>query len=154
MTFPALYTIASYRQNGVVILRTNDTNIDGNQGVGIGMPNELDVVYILEVHVRVLNIATLQALPEQKGPLVLVLDAAGTVLDAVGTSRWVEANLLTLAAQVVPDAAALWSKGELLHIQYQEVDTNATPTADVEYIVRVQTLAPKGIVEGAYLLTS
>lgn len=157
MAFPTTAIIKSYRQNGIVIFQVTDLDINGNQGVVLALPNEIDAVYVLEVFVRVRTIATMMTNPELNGPHAMIIDAAQPafpILDPIGTSRWVVANGLTLAAQIDPDAAALWSKGELFNVQFAEPDTNATPTADAEVVIRCQTLKPIGGVPGPLQLTS
>lgn len=155
MAWPTAASVRAYRQNGVVILAAADTNMDGNQGITLQLPSELDVVYVLEVLVRAASIATMMTSPEINGPQVVILAAGGSPnLDFVGNSRWVTTNALTLGAQILPDAAALWSKGEALNVQFAEVDTNATPTVDGEVLIRCQTLQPVGLAPGPLLLTS
>lgn len=154
-----VFVIRSERGLGQSILSVDYANVDNDDTLRDGLPPGFGDCVITEVFVTVKDAATLAAGYESEGPMVQVEISSG-VVDFVGTSRWVQVVGTTaatqggVAAHIRPDEPVFWHEGEELRVDYPEIDTNATPTADVTILVRVQRLRMPMQLSSEFRLTS
>lgn len=135
-----LAAVVSDRYAEQAIILQTSTDVDGDQALSIALPAGLGEVLISEVQVDVSSIATMLSGPELRGPTVRLTGAAGTLVDFVGSWRWQIVSATRVIAECKPDTAVIWKEDELLRVIYQEVDTNAAPTADCGTVVRCRRL--------------
>lgn len=133
-----LLAIRSEREGGQVVLAATVLNVDGAQADTLVLPSGFGDCYIQRAAVNITPIATMMASPELNGPGMWLV-ASGAFSDFLSAQRWsVGYAGNTLSAVWEPFVAALWRDGEKMQVEYAEVDTNATPTADATYMVLVQ----------------
>lgn len=67
--------------------------------------------------------------------------AGGKIVDNVGVAPWIvtqdTANAIELGCFIDPDALVLWQQDELLSITSPEMDTDATPTGELQIYAKV-----------------
>lgn len=136
-------TAWSDRWRDQVILRGTVANLDGVNLLDFTLPEGFGDCLLLEVLVYVDAIDVLGAAGDNEGPRVTLYDAAGAAdRDFVGVPRWTllddTANALAIGAHAVPDEIVYWKENERLRIYSGEIDTDATPTADMIVMARVQ----------------
>lgn len=127
------------RHNYTILQDTASINIDADQIWFQDLPTDFGDCLLLECQVMVFGIATILASVQTFGPLIY-LDLPGLKVDPVGTAFWVTNQANGVSALVQPDTPVLWKQGEAIIIRFEEIDTNASPTADLEVYVRVQRL--------------
>lgn len=121
-------------------------NIDGDQALYLGLPSGFGDCALLEVSANVTAIDVIQALYESSGPMFGIFDGDTTAIpvDSQFCGRWQlhvsGANNLGVAAHASPDQVQWWREQEVLRIQFPEIDTDATPTADLTVIAKVRRL--------------
>lgn len=129
----------------LLALSVND--IDGDQTLDFELPIGYGDAALEGWLIRVSTIDVILANPELYGPsLTIVNAAAGVVLDIVDNNdtRWkrlsVAANAGVVSAGEQMRRKTLWRYGESVRVRFQEIDTDATPTADCTAYFRVQRL--------------
>lgn len=136
----ATAAISGERWLDEVLLVCNFTNIDGDFVLHISPPAGFGDCAIMEVGLYAGPLATTLASPELYGGIVKILNPSGsTNVDILGVYNWTRGVpvLGYVGAYVSPDPLVLWRQGEILAIEGQEVDTNATPTVDFAVFAKV-----------------
>lgn len=134
-------TVLSDRQSSVTVLHELFSDIDGDQAKALTLPSGFGDCAILHVGVWVAAVATMRANPEIAGPSLILLTPGATAnLDPVGEARWVQFSATAVQASVEPYRPVYWQQQEELGMYFAEVDTNATPTADLRVFIRVRRL--------------
>lgn len=142
------------------MLRGTVANLDGVNLLDFTLPAGFGDCLLLEVLVYVDAIDVLGAAGDSEGPRVTLYDAAGAAdRDFIGVPRWTTiddtANALAIGAHAVPDEIVFWKAEEALRVYTGELDTDATPTADMIVYCRVQRLRTSGTeISGEFRLTS
>lgn len=136
----ATATVVSARlRSEATILGTLD-NLDGDRADGIRLPVGFGDVILRDVQVRISDITTLATLSDVHGCGLVLVDANGEFKAPVGVEFWKQVYGGATTKQVqafFPVRDIIWYSGELLRILFEEVDTDATPTADLAVICRV-----------------
>lgn len=122
------------------VLSADDTNVDGALNTIISLPVGFGDVLVLNAQVQAVNIATLFTIADQGVHWQLLDSAAGLARDFLGSSPWLKKGALALTSYIDPDQLVVWRETEQLQLQADEIDTNATPTADVVVLIRVRRL--------------
>jgi hypothetical protein len=131
------------RPAGTSIVYGTATDINNDQALNYELPLGFPDCLILELILQISSIATMMVTPEFHGPVIWVVSTIdGGVRDLLGTERWVRSLTPStgLVAHLKPDQPALLRRTESLQLVFAEVDTNATPTADLNVYVRVRRL--------------
>jgi len=142
------------RWNDIVILSKSVANIDGQGGDFWLLPAGIGDVAIMEVMVEFSQIDVVKTAYADAGVAGFVQNAArDTTVDFIGNAKFTlksdGANALGLSAYLSPDPLVLMRQDEVLLLQWPEVDTDATPTADVAVIVKAVRVRPlEGTVSG------
>lgn len=139
--------IASERWLDEVILFASRANVDGVQSESYTLPDASGDFAIMSINYRVQQIDVLSAVARTGVTAQIIAPNTG-VLDLVGVAEFFTidgtANALQVEASIDADALCLWRQGELLQILHAELDTDATPTADVQ--VRVKAVRVRDVV--------
>lgn len=131
------FTRYSDRPAGQVIFLASAVNIDGDQALQNAMPSGTGPVLVLEVIVDISGIATMMTTPELHGPYVRSRSSdATTIRDFMGIEPWIRVNVDQLCARVHGDQPLYLDQGDLLEVRFEEVDTNASPGADINIFAR------------------
>lgn len=139
------FALRSDRALEQAILVASDANVDGDQDVAHGLPDGFGDCLILEWMVLASVIATVRASPEIAGPVLYLVPETDTgVVDMLGGGRWIQHRATRLAAHGFPEQAVFMRARDRVDIVFAEVDTNVTPTADMEYFLRVRRLRQQG----------
>lgn len=130
---------------GIVVLREVTSNLDGGQDITSGLPAGFGDLIVLDVFYLVQEIATIMSNPELQGPRCQVSEnAGGQFVDFVGNGRWVRhdsaAGQVRMSCWIHPRQPTFVRETESLLSEFSEVDTNATPTADLYLYVRGRRL--------------
>lgn len=139
--------VLSERALEQVVLRTTTSDVDGNQQLDNELPAGFGDCIILNVFVDISGVATSVASPETLGPLVRLISPSGTPTQMIGSEYWRSTSSgagLGFGAMVDPEQPVFWRAAESLRVQFLEVDTNATPTADASVYVLVRRLRQLG----------
>lgn len=141
--------VLSERWLDEVLIVAEKANVDGEQDDGFAAPDGVGDLAIMEWSCVFASIATLMANPETAGvSSYIVSPGSSSVVDAAGGARFLrDATATRLFAFVQPDALVLWRQGELFGFNSPEVDTNATPTADL--FVRIKCVRVRPIESSA-----
>lgn len=121
-------------------------NIDGTQALYLGLPSGFGDCALLEVSAQVNAIDVIATDFEVNGAAFGLFDgdATGIPIDSQFSARWVKiigtANDLAVHLQAAPDQVQWWREQEVLRITFAEIDTDATPTADLTVIAKVRRL--------------
>lgn len=120
------------------------------------LPSGLGDVAVIEVLVNCVNFATMVASPELLGAELAVVSAdTTTVLDIIGTERWSKISADRLSVYFSPDPLVLVRQGETIRLRTPELDTNATPTADIDLYLKAVRVRPiEGAVRGPLRLVN
>lgn len=136
-----VFAVRSERQASIATLIASNANIDGDQGITHGLPGGFGDLAILGIAVRIHNIATMVADPTILGVAVQLVDAGGTVpQDVLVTKGWEQVSASRLYVAYEFEVPIYMRESEQLVFNFSEVDTNATPTADFDGIIRVRRL--------------
>lgn len=143
MTFNALSPRAAEQW---VLDDSSLANIDGDIATGINMPASFGDCLLLDAMVTVSNIATMRAAPMDAGVRLTIQTPAGTIIDYIGVARWHQVGATRLCAYFDPMQIRYIRAEEQIAIFFEEVDTNATPTADLAIHLRVRRIreSPSG----------
>lgn len=110
------------------------------------LPAGLGDVAIMSLHARVDNIDVIATLTNLAAAATIVTPDASTVVERLGPAKWYEtqnaANDLEAQCTWDPDALVLWRQGEILNVTSSELDTDATPTADLRIFVKAVRVRP------------
>lgn len=107
-------------------------------------PAGLGDLAIMEAIATGLSLATPVAADTNPAAFVDILSSdAATVLDIVGVFRWFPVASTSVSAYLSPDPLVLWREGELIRIVSPELDTNATPTGDMNLVVKAVRVRPQ-----------
>lgn len=137
-----VFTRYSDRPAGQVIFLASAVNIDNDQALQNAMPVGTGAVMVLEVIVDITSIATMMTTPELYGPYVRSRSSdATTIRDFIGIERWTRVNTDQLCVRVAGDQPLYLDQGDLLEVRFEEVDTNASPTADINIFARCRVVA-------------
>lgn len=90
----------------------------------------------------VTTIATILAAATEYGPILTLLSVGSTVADLPFCGKWQRRLTDGVQAWLSPDQVQFWKEGEVLQVVFEEIDTNATPTADLGVYVKVRRLRP------------
>lgn len=159
-TATSALTRHSDRWRDQVILRGTAANLDNANLLDFTLPAGFGDCLLLEAYVYVDAIDVLGAAGDNEGVRVTLYDSAGaTDRDIVDCPRWTliddTANALAIMAHAIPDEIIFWRENERLRLYTGEIDTDATPTADLIVWVRVQQLrGPTSIEDAQFVLTS
>lgn len=129
-------TIQSEREGGQATLTGVSSNLDGSQSIQWDLPVGFGDCYVIRPTVYVSQIATAMATPGLFGVMFWQTTAAGAIADIWGQQRWIVVGG-SLVAAYQPLLAVLWRESESVSTDFDEVDINATPTADVRLSVLV-----------------
>lgn len=134
------FGIQSDRLAAIATLSASNANLDGAQSIEHGLPSALGDVAILAVSIAVADIATIASNTEIIGPWIAIL-TEGSVVDDLGTLRWTRTQGVTnLNASIQFDRPVYMYAHEKVRFVFGEVDENASPTADVTFLMRVKRL--------------
>jgi len=144
-------TLLSERWLDEIVIIATKTDIDAVQADEILLPAGLGDVAIMCIDVRIQTIDVLTTTtPLGVHAYITAGDNSGGVLDIAGVGEFLVtqngANALALGAFIDPDALVLWRQHERLQLVYGEIDTDATPTADLRARIRAVRVRPQ---EGA-----
>lgn len=145
--------MADFTTTGVVnrawddaLLQAADANIDGAYATAHALPAGFGDCVLLEVEVRVTSIDVIQTNWATSGPRAQLVDASGNAQDVGFSGRWVlqseAANALQVTATIFPDQMQFWRAAEKLRVSFPEIDSDATPTADVNVYAKVRRIRP------------
>lgn len=112
--------------------------MDGPQTFEISLPVGFGDCYIQRVYTQISSIATMMTAPEIFGPHIRLEGVGGDTQDFLAAGLWSRIYLLQLGYAFQPLLAALWREDERLVVAFDEVDTNAVPTADLAVFIYVQ----------------
>lgn len=133
---------------GVVTLAGLLADLDGDRGDDIALPAGFGDCWVHSAHILVTGIATIlaDAVLVARGVELLVIDASANAVDHVGTEYWKKQGVDRIATTIQPRIGALVqaTSGEMMRIAFAEVDTNATPTGDLNLTFRVERLRNTG----------
>lgn len=129
-------SVRSEREADVAVLFGESTNVDGNQANTLVLPAGFGDCWILRAAVYVKAIATMMSNPTLQGP-GLWLVSSGVFSEFLAGPYWGQTFPNVLATTWEPEQARLWRDGEKLQVEYTEVDTDASPTADVWHLITV-----------------
>lgn len=146
-----LVEVRSYRPNIILLGHQTAAGVDGNQDNDFTLPNSIALCEILEVLVLAesIDVAVTSFDTGWRGVFASMksITSASPEKDFVGHDRWILGAVGTgvsrCTAVIKPDNPVLWSPDLSLRITYGEVDSDATPTAVVTYMVRVQSVEPE-----------
>lgn len=136
-------TILANRQSNIDLVALSVADINGDQSLDFELPVGYGDAILLSWLIRVASIATAQASIENYGPSITVIDrTAGSVSDNADVSdvRWRNIGSSAVSAGEQLISAVLWRYTESVRVRFLEVDTNASPTADLTAYFRVRRL--------------
>lgn len=124
------------------VLKASFANMDGDQVNDVTLPTNFGDCVLDWVYLECSQILTMVANPELLGPMVSVVDSGLVdIRDTLGVSRWTSPTATSLSAFIQQNwGSVLWRAAERLYIIFREVDTNASPTADLTVIAGVRRL--------------
>lgn len=124
-------TLASERWLDEFIVLWSKSNVGADTSDKLLMPAGVGDAALMELMVIVVDTATIlaDAVLAQTGLFVFVQTAVSSV-DFAGVAKFYRASATRLAAYLSPDPLVQVKSGEVLNIQYPELDTNASPTDD------------------------
>lgn len=129
-------TLLSERWLNELVFTGVRTNVGADAADGYTLPAGIGDVALMEALLIVDQIATLVATPELLGCEWTIRNAASSITDIVGVSRFQKTTNLKLATYVSPDPLVQWKQDELLFLVYPELDTNVAPTDDHRIVVK------------------
>lgn len=134
--------------DGVVILgHQTAAGVDNAQDNDFTLPASIESCDLLEVAIlgEVLDVIQARFLTNvHVGPWVSMkaITSASPEKDFVGNAVWVVHSVAVgtarLSAVVKPDSPVRWTRDFSARVVFEEIDTDATPTAVVTYMFRVQ----------------
>lgn len=130
--------VSARLRSEVTILGTLD-NLDGDRADGLALPVGFGDCILRDVQVRVSDITTLVTLSDVHGCGLVLVDANGEFKAPVGVEFWKQVYGGATTKQVqafFPVRDIIWYSGEHLRILFEEIDSNASPTADLAVICR------------------
>lgn len=132
-------------------------NIDGDYSDTFALPAGFGDCALLEAYVAVTSIATILASATEYGPTVTMVSPAGAVQDLPFQDNWVRRLTDGVGCRLGPDQVQFWREHDLLQLNFEEIDTNATAAADLGFYVKVRRLRPelnRSAEERQFFLTS
>lgn len=138
-------TIASERWLDEVVLQALVADaVTGAVNELFSLPAGFGDCAIMSAHFRAtsVDVGPAAAASVPRGVRAMVISQDGSsVVDTVGTSPWYltfdTATALQYQAELDPGALVLWRQGELLSVASPEMDSDATPTGDLQAYVKV-----------------
>lgn len=131
--------------SGMIFLSGSVANVDGDADESFYVPASFGDCLVFSDECIVTSIATLVANPELLGVRrYLGQPGGGSLLGAIGVTRWSKVGAANVATSIEYMRPHLLRVNELYTIQYQEVDTNATPAGDLRVTLYVQRLRNLG----------
>lgn len=125
------------------------------------LPAGLGDVAIMSVTVGVFNITTAPTVPETpRGVQAFVLTPTSQLVESIGVAPFVwiagATTVLTrVSAFLDPDALVLMRQNETIRLLAPEMDVDASPTGDLELIVKAVRVRPiEGAVKGPLRLVN
>lgn len=116
------------------------------------LPEGIGDVALMEFGIYVSPIATMHANPQNLGGVAFITNTGGgTFIDIVGQIEWRASAATRIWGYCSPDPLVLWRQHERLQLEYPELDTNAVPTGDVLYRIKVVRVRPQVDTHGAPL---
>lgn len=124
------------------MLTNQESNVDGDQALTFTLPPGFGDCALMECSASVATIATVVANPELLGVTFQLTSPEDVPQDIVFNGRWVKRRVDQLSVWAAPDQVQFWREHEELKMLFAEIDTNATPTADVVVYIKVKRLRP------------
>lgn len=126
---------------GYSILLGQATNMNGDQAIAFELPAGYGEVYVFDALAVISDIATLITNPELVGPSLSVVSTADSnTRDVLDVGRWVRTGTAIVEFSSQMKRLATLRQEESIMIRFLEIDSNGAPTADLDFIVRVQRL--------------
>lgn len=133
-------TVLSDRMAAQTVLQGVTADANGDQNIAYSLPTGFGDCLLLECFVQITQVATLMANPQINGPQITIVVESVQNNDFVGTAYWVMVGALAMSCHIKPDQPVVWKSQECLALVFAEVDTNASPTADIRVLARVRRL--------------
>lgn len=131
-----------------VLISGQLANLDGDRTDTLSVPEGIGTIALMEIVVFADQVATMVANPELLGVFCDVVDAGSGVRDIIGVERWSRINATMLATYFSPDPLVEVKGGESVRFIFQEVDTNAAPTADFTVRIKGTRVRPGVVARG------
>lgn len=139
----AVFTRVVDRAFEEAILNGAVSNVDGDVDAEFQLPAGFGDCALLEASAVVTSIATLVALTNLSGPCFRLLDApAGNIVDVAFEGKWTLFKAGAVVCRASPDQVQFWREQETLRVSFPEIDSNVSPTADLDVVVKVRRLRP------------
>lgn len=119
----------------------NINNIDGDVASTFDLPAGFGDCALMECSIEVNTIATLQTAFDTSGVWFQLL-SGGVAQDVGFCGRWQLREADRVCAWAAPDQVQFWKENEALLVGFPEIDTNASPTADMAVFAKVRRLRP------------
>lgn len=130
--------IASERNAMTQLVCDTIINVDAASAASLSLPSGFGDSILVGCSAWAANIATMMVTPELSGAHFAIYGASdGVVHQPIGESRWLKYTTVALQSHVEPIIPALWKTDEILVVQWDEVDTNASPTGDMAFYALV-----------------
>jgi len=116
-------------------------NVDDDQGLVLELPAGFGDCLILEGCIDVASIATAVALDGAIGCSWVMADTSDSIRrDFLGCEQWYRSGSTRAVTRVSPDPLVVWKATEFIFVTFPELDSNATPTADLKVLVKVRRI--------------
>jgi len=100
----------------------------------------------LEIRGHAIDVVSTGVTPVRGVRAFILSSDASAIVDNVGVEPWYltqdAANALELGCYMDPDALVLWRQNELLSLTSPEMDTDATPTGDIQVFAKCVRVRP------------
>lgn len=129
-------TIISDRMFGIYTCALGSSNLDGDQSILIELPAGIGDSMLLAWSINISQIATLLTdARTQYGPIVSMNDTLSqTIIEPAMAHMEVwrgGADATAVRAEQQLRRPVVWRTSDSVRVQFEEIDTNATPTADL-----------------------
>lgn len=141
MTFALLSPRAA---DQFILADTSLVNLGAPVASSLALPAGWGDSLLLDCHVIVNSIATMMTAPETSGVCIRIVDSQGASADYMGCARWHQTATDVLQATIDPDQVRYLRGDEQIRVEFAEVDTNASATADCFVFIRVRRIRQEG----------
>lgn len=135
-----VFSVLSERQASVSVLLATEATLDGDSTFSHALPSGFGDCAILGTMVQINSIATLVADVQYLGVKVRLLVPSNAEADYVGAAYFVPGISTGVEAAFDVIRPVYWRSEENLNVHFREVDSNASPTATLRWLVRVRRL--------------